>query len=71
VFGRNSLASHWSGQQALASYWLEEFAISTLAYLITDQPTLLGIRERQSTFVIAQLYSTSEQIWFAKIGGSK
>jgi len=25
VFGPNYLASYWSGQQALASYWLDEF----------------------------------------------
>jgi hypothetical protein len=28
IFCQNSLASYWSGQQALASYSLEEFSIS-------------------------------------------
>jgi hypothetical protein len=35
VFGPNYLASYWSGQQALASYWLP-----MLAYLLIDNPAL-------------------------------
>ncbi len=34
IFGQNSIVSYWPGKQALAYYWLKEFANSTLAYLI-------------------------------------
>ncbi len=37
VFGQNYLVYYWSGQQALASHWPEEFLNSTPAYLIIGQ----------------------------------
>jgi hypothetical protein len=36
INGQNYLASHKSGQQALASKWLDEFANSAPAYLTID-----------------------------------
>ncbi len=33
LISKNYLASHWSGQQALAYHCLDEFANSTPAYL--------------------------------------
>jgi hypothetical protein len=37
LFGKNYLAPHWLGQQALAFRWLEELANYTPAFLSIDQ----------------------------------
>jgi hypothetical protein len=37
IFGENYLAFYWTGQQALASHWPEEFANSMPAYLANGQ----------------------------------
>ncbi len=54
VFGQNFLASYWSGQQALASCWLDKAANFTPAYLTNH--TLLWISKTpaasHSTFII-------------------